>query len=50
MVKAVILAFRAASNDRAAVAVVFTGAGTRAFCSGGNTQEYADYYAAAERT
>ena len=45
MVKEVILAFRAASNDRAAVAVVFTGAGTRAFCSGGNTQEYADYYA-----
>ncbi|MBM4015138.1 MAG: 6-oxocyclohex-1-ene-1-carbonyl-CoA hydratase [Planctomycetes bacterium] len=45
MVKEVILAFRAASNDRAAVAVVFTGAGTRAFCSGGNTEEYADYYA-----
>ncbi|HET6163957.1 MAG TPA: 6-oxocyclohex-1-ene-1-carbonyl-CoA hydratase [Planctomycetota bacterium] len=45
MVKSVILAFRAASNDRAAVAVVFTGAGTRAFCSGGNTEEYADYYA-----
>jgi len=45
MVKQVILAFRAASNDRAAVAVVFTGAGTRAFCTGGNTQEYADYYA-----
>jgi 6-oxocyclohex-1-ene-carbonyl-CoA hydrolase len=45
MVKEVILAFRAASNDRAAVAVVFTGAGSKAFCSGGNTQEYADYYA-----
>ena len=45
MVKEVILSFRAASNDRAAVAVVFTGVGTRAFCSGGNTQEYADYYA-----
>jgi 6-oxo-cyclohex-1-ene-carbonyl-CoA hydrolase len=45
MVKSVILAFRAASNDRATVAVVFTGAGTRAFCSGGNTEEYADYYA-----
>lgn len=47
MVKEVILALRAASNDRAAVAVVLTGTGTRAFCSGGNTREYAEYYAAA---
>jgi 6-oxo-cyclohex-1-ene-carbonyl-CoA hydrolase len=45
MVKGVILALRRAANDRAAVAVVFTGAGTRAFCSGGNTAEYAEYYA-----
>jgi 6-oxo-cyclohex-1-ene-carbonyl-CoA hydrolase len=45
MVKDVILAFRKASNDRAAVAVVFTGAGTRSFCTGGNTAEYATYYA-----
>ncbi len=45
MVKDVILGFRRASNDRAAVAVVFTGAGTRAFCTGGNTAEYAEYYA-----
>ena len=45
MVKEVILAFRKASNDRAAVAVVFTGAGDRAFCTGGNTKEYAEYYA-----
>ncbi|MFO0982317.1 MAG: 6-oxocyclohex-1-ene-1-carbonyl-CoA hydratase [Planctomycetota bacterium] len=45
MVKDVILAFRKASNDRTVVAVVFTGAGTRSFCSGGNTAEYADYYA-----
>jgi 6-oxo-cyclohex-1-ene-carbonyl-CoA hydrolase len=45
MVKAVILAFRRASVDRAAVAVVFTGTGDRAFCSGGNTEEYATYYA-----
>jgi len=45
MVKAVILGMRRASNDRAAVAVVFTGAGTRAFCTGGNTAEYAEYYA-----
>jgi 6-oxo-cyclohex-1-ene-carbonyl-CoA hydrolase len=44
-VKEVILAFRAASNDRAAVCVIFTGAGTRAFCSGGNTREYAERYA-----
>ena len=41
MVKEIILALRAASNDRAAVAVVLTGAGTRAFCAGGNTREYA---------
>jgi 6-oxo-cyclohex-1-ene-carbonyl-CoA hydrolase len=45
MVKAVILAMRNASNDRASVAVVFTGAGTRAFCTGGNTAEYATVYA-----
>lgn len=34
MIKGVILGFRRASNDRAAVAVVFTGAGDRAFCAG----------------
>ena len=45
MVKGVILSMRRASNDRAAVAVVFTGAGNRAFCTGGNTAEYAEYYA-----
>lgn len=45
MVKGVILAFRAASVARDVVAVVFTGAGDRAFCTGGNTQEYAEYYA-----
>jgi 6-oxo-cyclohex-1-ene-carbonyl-CoA hydrolase len=45
MVKGVILGMRRASNDRAAVAVVFTGSGTRAFCTGGNTMEYAEYYA-----
>jgi 6-oxo-cyclohex-1-ene-carbonyl-CoA hydrolase len=47
MVKEVILALRAASNDRAAVAVVLTGAGDRAFCTGGNTREYAEEYAGA---
>src|SRR5512144_2116939 len=45
MVKDVILAFRRASNARDVVAVVFTGAGERAFCTGGNTREYAEYYA-----
>jgi 6-oxocyclohex-1-ene-carbonyl-CoA hydrolase len=45
MVKEIILAFRQASCDRSAVAVVFTGAGDKAFCSGGNTREYAEYYA-----
>lgn len=44
MVKGVILGMRRASNDRACVAVVFTGAGTRAFCTGGNTAEYSEYY------
>jgi 6-oxo-cyclohex-1-ene-carbonyl-CoA hydrolase len=44
-VKEVILAFRRASVDRRAVAVVFTGAGKRSFCTGGNTEEYAGYYA-----
>ena len=45
MVKSVILAFRAASNARDVNCVVFTGAGDRAFCTGGNTKEYAEYYA-----
>ena len=44
MVKAVILAFGAASSSRDVVAVVFTGAGDKAFCTGGNTKEYAEYY------
>ncbi len=45
MVKGIILAFRAASNARDVVAAVFTGAGDKAFCTGGNTKEYAEYYA-----
>ncbi len=45
MVKALILAFRRASVDRAVNAVVFTGVGDKAFCTGGNTREYAEYYA-----
>jgi 6-oxocyclohex-1-ene-carbonyl-CoA hydrolase len=47
MLKELILAFRESSNDRATVAVVLTGAGTRSFCSGGNTREYAEIYAGA---
>ncbi len=43
-VKETILAFRRASVDRQAVAVVFTAVGDRAFCTGGNTEEYATYY------
>jgi 6-oxo-cyclohex-1-ene-carbonyl-CoA hydrolase len=41
MVKGVILAFRAASNARDVNCVVFTGEGNKAFCTGGNTKEYA---------
>lgn len=44
-VKEVILAFRQASMDRSVVAVVFTAVGDKAFCTGGNTKEYAEYYA-----
>jgi 6-oxo-cyclohex-1-ene-carbonyl-CoA hydrolase len=47
MIQAVILAFRRASNARDVAAVVFTGSGDRAFCTGGNTAEYAEYYAGA---
>jgi len=45
MVKGVIAGFRAASNARDVVCVVFTGSGEKAFCTGGNTREYAEYYA-----
>jgi len=44
-VKEIILAFREASMDRAVVAVVFTATGDKAFCTGGNTKEYGEYYA-----
>lgn len=43
-VKEIILAFGEASNDRSVVAVVFTAIGDKAFCTGGNTKEYAEYY------
>ena len=45
MVKGVIMGFREASNARDVSSVVFTGAGDKAFCTGGNTKEYAEYYA-----
>ncbi|KAA3630519.1 MAG: 6-oxocyclohex-1-ene-1-carbonyl-CoA hydratase [Proteobacteria bacterium] len=45
MVKATIMAFRRASVDREVNAVVFTAVGDKAFCTGGNTKEYAEYYA-----
>ncbi len=44
-IKEIILAFRQASCDRSAVAVIFSGVGDKAFCTGGNTKEYAEYYA-----
>ncbi len=44
-VKEIILAFREASNDRSVNAIVFTAVGNKAFCTGGNTKEYAEYYA-----
>lgn len=44
MVKGVIAAFENASLDRSVVAVVFTGTGPYAFCTGGNTKEYSEYY------
>ncbi|MGQ9583319.1 MAG: 6-oxocyclohex-1-ene-1-carbonyl-CoA hydratase [Thermoplasmatota archaeon] len=44
MIKGVIAGFHRASMDRRAVAAVFTAVGDRAFCTGGNTKEYAEYY------
>src|SRR3990172_9441290 len=43
--KGVILAFPSPSNARDVNCVVFTGVGDKAFCTGGNTKEYAEYYA-----
>lgn len=45
MVKKVILGMRQASNDRSVSSVIFTAVGDKAFCTGGNTKEYAEYYA-----
>ncbi|MDD5307988.1 MAG: 6-oxocyclohex-1-ene-1-carbonyl-CoA hydratase [Deltaproteobacteria bacterium] len=44
MVKGVTAGFHKASMDRRVVAVVFTAVGDKAFCTGGNTKEYAEYY------
>lgn len=45
MVKGVIAGFQRASSDSSVVAAVFTAMGDKAFCTGGNTKEYAEYYA-----
>ena len=45
MLAQLVLAVREAAMDRTVVAIVFTGVGDRAFCTGGNTKEYAEYYA-----
>jgi 6-oxo-cyclohex-1-ene-carbonyl-CoA hydrolase len=45
MAKGVIAGFHKASMDRRVIAVVFTAVGDKAFCTGGNTKEYAEYYA-----
>ncbi len=44
MVKGVIAGFQNASLDRSVVSVVFTGTGPYAFCTGGNTKEYSEFY------
>ncbi len=44
MVKGVIAGFDNASVDRSVVAVIFTGTGPYAFCTGGNTREYSEFY------
>ncbi|RLA95183.1 MAG: 6-oxocyclohex-1-ene-1-carbonyl-CoA hydratase [Deltaproteobacteria bacterium] len=44
MIKGVIAGMHRASMDREVVAIIFTAVGDRAFCTGGNTKEYAEYY------
>jgi len=44
MVKGVIAGMHKASMERDVVAIIFTAPGDRAFCTGGNTKEYAEYY------
>ncbi len=44
MIKGVTAGMHQASMDRSVVAIIFTGVGDRAFCTGGNVKEYAEYY------
>jgi len=44
MVKGVIAGMHKGSMDRDVQAIIFTSVGDRAFCTGGNTKEYAEYY------
>jgi 6-oxo-cyclohex-1-ene-carbonyl-CoA hydrolase len=44
MVKGVIAGMHRGSMDRDVQAIIFTSMGDRAFCTGGNTKEYAEYY------
>jgi 6-oxo-cyclohex-1-ene-carbonyl-CoA hydrolase len=44
MIKGVIAGMHRASMERDVMAIVFTATGDRAFCTGGNTKEYAEYY------
>ncbi|HOP48646.1 MAG TPA: 6-oxocyclohex-1-ene-1-carbonyl-CoA hydratase [Desulfobacteraceae bacterium] len=44
MVKGVIAGFENSSLDRSVSSVIFTGTGPFAFCTGGNTKEYSEFY------
>ena len=44
MVKGVIAGMENSSTDRSVVGTIFTGTGANAFCTGGNTKEYSEYY------
>jgi 6-oxo-cyclohex-1-ene-carbonyl-CoA hydrolase len=44
MIKGVIAGMHRASMERDVMAIIFTAVGDRAFCTGGNTKEYAEYY------
>jgi 6-oxo-cyclohex-1-ene-carbonyl-CoA hydrolase len=44
MVKGVIAGMENSSTDRSVVCTIFTGIGPNAFCTGGNTKEYSEYY------
>ncbi len=44
MLKGALTGFLRSSFDKSVVATVFTSVGDKAFCTGGNTKEYAEYY------